>query len=572
VGAMALLGGARVLIAHGCAGRPAWLMPALTVLAAALQAALIAWLPRNAAGVAHATLIATAALLVGTAVATVVRARPALPRALALAVSPPPRPRLSRAAIIVGAATLCGVALRLVASRSIWVDEAISIRQAQLPFADMLHNLRTTDVHPPLHYAVMWVTVRLLGTDQLAVRIPSLPAGSALIPMLYVAGRDLYDRRTGLVAAAFGAVAPFAVWYSDEARMYAFFMLFALVAIWAQVRAVRDGGARFWALYALATIALVYDQYFAVLLVGVQQLGFLAAVWTRRRDRPAARRLLVCWLGVGLVIVAAIAPLIPFAHEQYAVNQAAGKGFSQPSQAGLAASEQHTPGPYGAITNGVWALWGYHSNSTMASIVALWPLGMLLALLALGRRPTRTSLLVLACALLPAAALFALGLLKPFVFEVRYFCAAVPALLLVTARAVIAAGRTRWGRTALATAIGGSMLLGLVDQQINGSNPRHYDFSGALQRIERHAGRGAEILYAPSYLADVIQYYAPHVRARPLGPSTPVPRHGRVFVLASFLDVPGTAAATGNQVAKLRRQRGLVGSFRVPQIRVWEFR
>jgi hypothetical protein len=45
-----------------------------------------------------------------------------------------------------------------------------------------------------------------------------------------------------------------------------------------------------------------------------------------------------------------------------------------------------------------------------------------------------------------------------------------------------------------------------------------------------------------------------------------------VFVLASFLDQPDTAAATGKAVSQLRRQRGLISSFRVPQIRVWEFR
>jgi hypothetical protein len=354
--------------------------------------------------------------------------------------------------------------------------------------------------------------------------------------------------------------------------MYAFFMLFALVAIWAQVRAVRDGKARFWAIYGLATVALVYDQYFSVLLIAVQQLGFLAAVWRRRRDRRELLRLLAGWVPVMLVVAAAVAPLVPFAHDQFAVNESAGKGFSQQSQAGLAASGQHKPNLYGAITNAVWALWGYHSNSTMASITALWPLGMLLALLALGRKPTRASLLVLACALLPAVALFVIGEKKPFVFEVRYFCAAVPAMLLLASRAVVSAGRTRWGRTALASALGGTMLLGLVDQQVNGSNPRHYDFSGALHRIERHARPGDRLLYAPKYLADVIQYYAPHLKAQPLDPSTPLPRHGRVYVLASFLDQRSTASVTGAEIGKLRAKRGRPTTFHVPQIRVWEFR
>jgi hypothetical protein len=51
-----------------------------------------------------------------------------------------------------------------------------------------------------------------------------------------------------------------------------------------------------------------------------------------------------------------------------------------------------------------------------------------------------------------------------------------------------------------------------------------------------------------------------------------VPGHGRVFVLASFLDKRDTAATTGSVVAKLRQQRGRPTVFTVPQIRVWEFR
>src|SRR5581483_7358185 len=66
IGAMALLGVARVLVAHGCGQGRARAMSVLAAGAALLQVALIVVLPRNAAGVAHATLGATVALLVGT--------------------------------------------------------------------------------------------------------------------------------------------------------------------------------------------------------------------------------------------------------------------------------------------------------------------------------------------------------------------------------------------------------------------------------------------------------------------------------------------------------------------------
>src|SRR3954466_4589008 len=215
---MALLGVARVLVAHACTGRAARRAVALLAPVALLHAGLIVAIGDDAAGVATATLVATTTLTAGAAAQTLLRT---LTR---------------REVLVVGAIALGGLALRLIATRGIWLDEAISIHQAQMPLGDMLTNLRTTDVHPPLHHILLWGAVRLLGDGETAVRVPSLIAATAMIPVLYAAAADIYDKRAGMAAATLAAVAPFAVWYADEARMYALFMLFALLSLWMQVR------------------------------------------------------------------------------------------------------------------------------------------------------------------------------------------------------------------------------------------------------------------------------------------------------------------------------------------------
>ena len=68
-----------------------------------------------------------------------------------------------------------------------------------------------------------------------------------MIPALYLLGRELYDRRTGLVAASFGAASPLLIWYSQEARMYAFVALFGMLALWMQLRAIRNPSMGNWA-------------------------------------------------------------------------------------------------------------------------------------------------------------------------------------------------------------------------------------------------------------------------------------------------------------------------------------
>ena len=121
----------------------------------------------------------------------------------------------------------------------------------------------------------------------MAVRLPSIIAGTLVIPALYLLGRELYDRRTGLVAAAFGAASPLLIWYSQEARMYAFVTLFGLLALWTQLRAIRNPSMGNWAAYILATAALLWSHYFGLLLIGVQQLICVGVLIQRRRARAS---------------------------------------------------------------------------------------------------------------------------------------------------------------------------------------------------------------------------------------------------------------------------------------------
>jgi hypothetical protein len=188
----------------------------------------------------------------------------------------------------------------------------------------------------------------------------------------------------------------------------------------------------------------------------------------------------------------------------------------------------------------------------------------------LGRRARPLTLYVAACALVPAAMMFALGILKPFLFEVRYFTGAVPLLLLLVARAATGITRGTVATAAVSAALLGSFALAAADQQLNGSNPRVYDFEGALGAIEREARPGDLLLHQPSYLSDVVRYYAPGLRIAPLEQGAPAGTR-RVYLLASFQDQASERAAVREGVASLRGDFELARTERYPQIRVLVF-
>jgi uncharacterized membrane protein len=446
-----------------------------------------------------------------------------------------------------------------------------------MPFGDMLRTLRTSDVHPPGYFTLLWGWVRIFGTGPLSVRMPSILLAAAIVPALYFCGRELYGRRTAIVAACFGVVAPQLVWYGQEARMYALFMLLVTLSIAAQVRALRTGSRRWWIAHGALGAAMLATQYFT-LLVTVAQHVFTGALLLHARLRGRrVRPQLVGW-ATALVVLAVLAlPLLPFAFDQFSANQAAGRGFGAPAATNNGIVQPGSSmSPYVVIANLLWAIWGYHSTTVMTDLGALWPMAMLLVLALLGRGRSRASMLAFVVALVPIAVMYIVGIEKRFLFDLRYFIGCVPLLVLIAARAAATWPRTRRGSVLLAGLVGLSFVVGLADQQVNGENPRRYDFQQALQRIASHATARDEVVLAPYFLRDLSRYYQPRLRDIPAqGSATAVvdrtTHDEHVFVLGSFFAQGGRAQAD-SLVHQLEKHRRLVTQWAFANVEVWEFR
>lgn len=357
--------------------------------------------------------------------------------------------------------------------------------------------------------------------------------------------------------------------------MYALWMLFVVVAVWAQSRALRRGETWPWAVYALSCIALLWTHYFTVLLIAVQQLVFLAIAARRRRQGRPLAPLLVPWAVALVAIVVAVAPMVPYVSDQFtAITITAAEKQetldSMNAGAGLG-GEQFV---YIAAANLVWALWGYHAEASMVQLVAMWPLLMLAALGLLGRRTSSASSMLLALAGLPVAALFVLGLQQQALFELRYFMGAVPLLLVLAARAVTGGPLRGIGRGLAFGLVVVTMVAGLADQQLNPEVPRRYGFKAAVQSVAAQAGPNDVVIYEPHYLADVIGYYAPQVEAIALRDMGEMPHTGpeRVFLIGSFLEQPRHGNPVDAAVGALDYARDIESRLAENNVTVWTFR
>jgi mannosyltransferase len=202
--------------------------------------------------------------------------------------------------------TAIGAWLRFAAlgTQSYWFDEAQAAHELHLSFGSMVSSMIVHETNPPLYFALGWVWARVFGTGEVGLRSLSALAGTAVIPIAYLCGRELVSRRAGLVAAALAALSPFLIWYSQEAREYMLLAALCGASLLYFARAWRDPTGPNIAMWAVFSGLALLTHFFAGFLVAPEALWLLYVI----RDRTIAIA-----VGILAAVEAALAPLL-FTH------------------------------------------------------------------------------------------------------------------------------------------------------------------------------------------------------------------------------------------------------------------
>ena len=206
-----------------------------------------------------------------------------------------------------GAVLLGGALLRFLTldHQSLWYDEALSWQLVVQPFGDMVQGVADTENTPPLFYVLAHFSTELFGADEVGLRLVSALAGVATIAVAFLCGRELADRRAGLIAACLVAANPFLFWFSQEARAYALLVLLTAIALFCFLRVIAEPRSR-WALagWVVSSAAAVATHYFAIFPMAAEAVWMSVLLANARMWRP----LLLAMLAAAAA-VAAIAPM-----------------------------------------------------------------------------------------------------------------------------------------------------------------------------------------------------------------------------------------------------------------------
>ena len=192
--------------------------------------------------------------------------------------------RLSQPAALTLAVIALGFGLRLyhLDAQSFWYDEAYSAGVAGGTVTQIISN-HFTDVHPPLYYLVLHFWQRVDGGD-FTLRLLSAMLGTASIASIYALGNTTFGKRVGAVAATITCLAPYTVFYGQEARMYSLLLLVSSLLLLSYNRMLHTLSRRWWLAFTACAMLGLYVQYATVLLLLGLHLHFFITQRDNRRS------------------------------------------------------------------------------------------------------------------------------------------------------------------------------------------------------------------------------------------------------------------------------------------------
>lgn len=217
------------------------------------------------------------------------------------------RRTITKYGIALLAIVFLGLVLRVyhLAAQSLSGDEAFSFWISTLRLSETVHYAVTIDVHPPLYYFILHYWMLLFGTSAFAMRLLSALFGVLAIPMIYLVGRQLFNKEAGLVGALILAISPLNVIYSQDARMYSLMVLLGLLSTYFFLRFLQKSNGLVAAAYILSTTLLLYTHVYGWFVVITQNIWVVALVLSRNRAlRPKS------WVTLQVIIVLLFAPWI----------------------------------------------------------------------------------------------------------------------------------------------------------------------------------------------------------------------------------------------------------------------
>lgn len=187
------------------------------------------------------------------------------------------RPVSTVARIIYPAGLLASISIWFLAIRApLWLDETLAHWQVSGGFGKVWS--RSLLMPSSIGYLyTLWFAKTILGSSEIALKIPSTLAMLGAVYFLFRATRELFDQEMAFIACIFFALTNNVVFAATDARPYAFALLVSNLAIFAYVRWMTKGEMSAAILFGAAAAGILYFHYLFGAILPVFAIYYLVA-------------------------------------------------------------------------------------------------------------------------------------------------------------------------------------------------------------------------------------------------------------------------------------------------------
>lgn len=191
--------------------------------------------------------------------------------------------------------------------KSLWIDELYTIVPTNPSNTiNFIINYAKSD-QPPLFFIMIHYWFKLFAYSAFYARLMAAVIGIAGVVSMYFLGKEIKSKSVGLFAALLCCLNYFHIYYSQESRFYGLLFLLTAVSFTFFLRSLRLKTLGSYVGYVLSTIALLYTQYYGILIFLIQGLLFIVYAILYRPKR----RFILTGIGLGALVSVAFSPWLP---------------------------------------------------------------------------------------------------------------------------------------------------------------------------------------------------------------------------------------------------------------------
>ena len=197
--------------------------------------------------------------------------------------------------------------------QNLWLDEVLTMNSAnpELSFRQFYDSVMYWEFIPHLYFFLNRSLFEIFGYTTLVARLFSGAIGIMGVYALYLLGKEMFNKRAGLIAALLLTLNIYHISYSQEIRPYGLLFLFTVLSFYQLVILIKRASYKNAIYYGICTGLIINAHFFGIITVFAQSLLILYFLFLKPKEERAAFFKMIL-IAAGIVLLLFLPAIEPF--------------------------------------------------------------------------------------------------------------------------------------------------------------------------------------------------------------------------------------------------------------------